>query len=56
MENFEYAAPTKVIFGKDAELKVGKEIASRGYTKVMLVFGGLILLMSILVVLSLTLD
>ena len=40
MENFEYAAPTKVIFGKDAELKVGKEIASRGYTKVMLVFGG----------------
>ena len=29
MENFEFYSPTKVIFGKDAELQVGAEIASR---------------------------
>lgn len=40
MENFEFYSPTKVIFGRDAELGVGKEIASRGFKKVLVHFGG----------------
>lgn len=39
MNNFNYWAPTKVIFGKDAELEVGKEIASRGGHKVLVHYG-----------------
>lgn len=39
MNNFTYWAPTKVIFGKDAELEVGKEIASRGGHKVLVHYG-----------------
>lgn len=40
MENFEYHSPTKVIFGKDAETRVGEEIASRGFKKVLVHYGG----------------
>lgn len=40
MLNFEFHAPTKVIFGKDTEDLVGKEIAERGFKKVLIHFGG----------------
>lgn len=40
MINFEYMAPTKVIFGKGAENQVGQEIKARGGTKVLIHFGG----------------
>lgn len=40
MINFEFYNPTKVIFGKGTENKVGKEIYSRGYKKVLIHFGG----------------
>lgn len=40
MINFEFYNPTKVIFGKDTESQVGKEISSRGYKKVLIHFGG----------------
>ncbi len=40
MENFEFHSPTKVIFGKDAESRVGEEIAARGFKKVLIHFGG----------------
>lgn len=33
MEDFEFYTPTKVIFGKNAELQIGREIASRGYKR-----------------------
>lgn len=40
MENFIYYAPTKVYFGKDEELKVGKIIKEFNSKKVMIHFGG----------------
>lgn len=40
MLNFEFHNPTKVIFGKETESLVGKEIKSLGYTKVLIHFGG----------------
>lgn len=40
MNNFEFYSPTKVIFGKDVENNVGKEINAWGGTKVLLHFGG----------------
>lgn len=40
MNNFEFYSPTKVIFGKDTENHVGKEIKAWGGTKVLLHFGG----------------
>lgn len=40
MNNFEFYSPTKVIFAKDSENQVGKEIKSWGGIKVMLHFGG----------------
>lgn len=40
MLNFEFHNPTKVIFGKDTESLVGKEIKSLGYTKALIHFGG----------------
>lgn len=40
MINFEFHTPTKVIFGKNTETLAGKEIASRGYKKVLIHFGG----------------
>lgn len=40
MKDFKYCAPTQVIFGKGAELNVGKELKARGATKVMMQYGG----------------
>lgn len=40
MNNFEFYSPTKVIFGKDVEKNVGKEIKAWGGSKVLLHFGG----------------
>ena len=40
MESFEFLVPTKIIFGKDSESRVGAEIAARGYKKVLLHYGG----------------
>lgn len=40
MNSFEFYSPTKVIFGKDVENNIGKEIKAWGGTKVMLHFGG----------------
>lgn len=40
MNNFEFQCATKMIFGKDTQLKVGKEIKKYGATKVLLVYGG----------------
>lgn len=39
MNNFEFYIPTKVIFGKDAELKVGETIKSFGGHKVLVHYG-----------------
>lgn len=40
MNNFEYYAPTKVVFGKDTETKVGELVKEFGGTKVLVHFGG----------------
>lgn len=40
MKDFVYCAPTKVIFGKDTELTVGKELKAAGATKVLMQYGG----------------
>lgn len=40
MKDFIYSAPTKVYFGKDKELEVGKIIKGYNPTKVMIHFGG----------------
>ena len=40
MVNFEYYAPTKVVFGKNSEAKVGELIKEQGCTKVLVHFGG----------------
>lgn len=40
MLNFEFHNPTKVIFGKNSESFVGKEISELGYKKVLIHFGG----------------
>ncbi|WP_026504407.1 iron-containing alcohol dehydrogenase [Butyrivibrio sp. NC3005] len=40
MESFEYQAPTKVIFGKNAEEKIGAEVKNLGMKKALLVYGG----------------
>ncbi len=40
MEQFSYYTPTKVIFGKGAELKAGEMIRSYGFKKVLLHYGG----------------
>lgn len=40
MINFEFHTPTKVIFGKNTESLVGKEIKELGYKKVLIHFGG----------------
>ena len=40
MNNFEFYAPTKVIFGKGVESKVGEEIKAWGGTRVLVHFGG----------------
>ena len=38
--NFQYYAPTKVVFGKDAESKVGKLIKQYGGSRVLVHYGG----------------
>ena len=40
MDNFEFYAPTRMIFGKDAHLQVGKIIKEYGFHKVQVHFGG----------------
>lgn len=40
MNNFQYFAPTRVIFGKDTECQVGELVKSCGGTKVLVHFGG----------------
>jgi alcohol dehydrogenase YqhD (iron-dependent ADH family) len=40
MKSFEFYSPTKVIFGKDAELKTAEEIKEFGGSRVMIVYGG----------------
>ena len=40
MENFVYETPTKVYFGKEEELNVGKIIAGYAPKKVLVHFGG----------------
>jgi len=40
MNNFEFYAPTKVVFGKNAEKEVGKLIKEFGGHKVLLHYGG----------------
>ena len=41
--NFEFASPTKVIFGKNTEMLAGSEIKALGGTKVLIHFGGMYL-------------
>lgn len=40
MESFVYHVPTKVIFGRGAELQIASEAASRGIERILLVYGG----------------
>ena len=40
MNSFEFYSPTKVIFGRDAEQRVGEELKSLGADRVLIVFGG----------------
>lgn len=40
MLNFQYFTPTKVVFGKDAELKVGSLVKQEGCKKVLVHYGG----------------
>ena len=40
MENFIYYTPTKVIFGKDEEKKVGELVKEFGAKKVLIHYGG----------------
>lgn len=40
MVNFEYLVPTKVVFGKDAELRVGALAKEAGASRVLVHFGG----------------
>ena len=40
MDNFEFYAPTRMIFGKDTHLQVGKIIKEYGFKKVLVNFGG----------------
>lgn len=40
MENFEFYAPTKVVFGKDTEMQVGALVKAQNCKKVLVHFGG----------------
>lgn len=40
MNNFNYYAPTRVIFGRDSEARTGKVIKEYGYEKVLVHYGG----------------
>ena len=39
MKDFVFHNPTKIVFGKDKVLEIGKEIKSAGYNKVLLAYG-----------------
>ena len=39
MKNFSYYTPTKVVFGKDTELKTGRLVKEQGGTKVLVHYG-----------------
>lgn len=40
MENFEYLVPTRMVFGRDTHLEIGKLIREYGFKKVLLHYGG----------------
>ena len=40
MKNFEYYAPTKVVFGRGTENKVGKLVKEQGGSRVLVHIGG----------------
>ena len=40
MKDFSYCAPTRVIFGKNTELEVGKALKNAGATRVLMQYGG----------------
>ncbi len=40
MKNFQFYAPTRIVFGKNSETKVGKLLKQHGAAKVLLHFGG----------------
>ncbi|MBR3866435.1 MAG: iron-containing alcohol dehydrogenase, partial [Butyricicoccus sp.] len=40
MKNFTYFAPTKVVFGREAECSVGAELKALGASRVLVHFGG----------------
>lgn len=40
MKDFNYCAPTRVIFGKNTELEVGKALKDAGATRVLMQYGG----------------
>ena len=40
MNNFQYYTPTKVVFGKDTQSKVGELVKEQGATKVLIHYGG----------------
>ena len=40
MQNFEFYAPTRMIFGKDTEKQVGRVIQEYGYKKILMHYGG----------------
>ncbi|MHC1692082.1 MAG: iron-containing alcohol dehydrogenase [Sphaerochaetaceae bacterium] len=40
MKDFTYYAPTRVVFGKGVENKIGEHLKARGYAKVLIHFGG----------------
>ena len=40
MNSFTFYTPTKVIFGRDAEMNAAKEIREFGGSRVMIVYGG----------------
>lgn len=40
MKDFNYCAPTRVIFGKNTELEVGKTLKNAGATRVLMQYGG----------------
>ena len=40
MNGFEFQCGTKMIFGKETELRVGEELKKQGATRVLFVYGG----------------
>lgn len=39
MNNFEFISPTKIIFGKDEENRIGEILKKEGYQKILLHYG-----------------